>query len=180
MTTYISILRGINLGGYRTIKMDALRQLMGELGCSNVKTYIQSGNVVFQSEATDEAVLAQKISEAITSKFGFDVPVLVRNAAEWAEILAKNPFSQENSKDEAFFHITFLAAAPMEENKEKVQAGKTQDDDFCILDKAVYLYCPNGYSNSKLTNGFLENKLKTTATTRNWKTCKELLSMATQ
>jgi uncharacterized protein (DUF1697 family) len=178
MTTYICILRGINVGGNRMIKMDALRQLMSELGCSNVKTYIQSGNVVFQSEATEESILTQKISEAVTAKFGFEVPVLIINATEWAEILAKNPFLQDKSKDEAFFHITFLAAVPTEENKEKIKAGKSQDDDFYILDKAVYLYCPIGYSNSKLTNSFLENKLKTTATTRNWKTCKELLSMS--
>jgi uncharacterized protein (DUF1697 family) len=180
MTTYISILRGINVGGNRTIKMDALRQLMGELGCSNVKTYIQSGNVVFQSELTEEAVLEQKISEAITTKFGFDVPVMVINATEWSEILAKNPFLQDKSKDAAFIHLTFLAAVPTAENTAKIQAGQFQDDDFCILDRVVYLYCPNGYSNSKLSNNFLENKLKTTATTRNWKTCKELLSIATQ
>jgi uncharacterized protein (DUF1697 family) len=180
MITYICILRGINVGASRSIKMEALRQLMSELGCLNVKTYIQSGNVVFQSEATDENLLAQNIGETITAKFGFDVPVLVRNVAEWSEILAKNPFLQDKNKEEAFFHITFLATVPTEENKEKVKAGKSQDDDFSILDRAVYLYCPIGYSNSKLTNSFLENKLKTTATTRNWKTCKELLSMATQ
>ncbi len=178
MTTYICILRGINVGGNRMIKMDALRLLMSELACSNVKTYIQSGNIVFQSEAKDETVLEQKISETITSTFGFDVPVMVINATKWSAILAKNPFLQDKNKEASFLHITFLAEKPTEENKQKIQAAQFQDDDFVIIDKVVYLYCPNGYSNSKLTNGFLENKLKTTATTRNWKTCKELLNLA--
>ena len=177
MITYICILRGINVGGNRMITMDSLRSMMSELSCSNVRTYIQSGNIVFQFGTTDEAILEQKISEAISVKFGFDVPVMVKNATEWAVILAKNPFLLDKSKDETFFHITFLATVPTAENIAKIQIGQFQNDDFCILDKAVYLYCPNGYGHSKLTNSFWENKLKTTATTRNWKTCKELVNL---
>ena len=178
METYISILRGINVGGHRMIKMDALRQLYTDLGFENVKTYIQSGNVVFQFKQTENKKLADKIEKEITKKFDFDVPVLVKEFDEWKEIVKENPFLKDSSKDVNFLHVTFLSDKPTEENFDKIKSGQYQQDEFQLIDKAIYLYCPNSYSNSKLTNSFFESKLKVTATTRNWKTINELMDIA--
>jgi uncharacterized protein (DUF1697 family) len=178
MTTYISILRGINVSGHRMIKMDALRQLFADLGFQNIQTYIQSGNIVFQDKKTDQRKLEKKIAKAITDKFSFDVPVIVKEFDELKQILSDNPFLTDNTKDTAHLHITFLADKPDQVNFDKIKDRQYQADEFHLVDKAIYLYCPNSYSNSKLTNSFFETKLKVTTTTRNWKTTNELLTIA--
>ena len=178
MTTYISILRGINVSGHRMIKMEALRQLFTDLGFQNIQTYIQSGNIVFQDKKADQQKLEKKIAKAITEKFTFDVPVIVKEVDELKQIIADNPFLTDKTKDIAHLHVTFLADNPNQENFNKIKDGQYQADEFYLIDKVIYLYCPNSYSNSKLTNGFLESKLKITATTRNWKTTNELINIA--
>ncbi len=178
MNTYVAILRGINVGGKRMIKMDALKQLFASLGFQNVETYIQSGNVFFQSKKTSEEKLAATIAKEIKSVFTFDVPTIVKNIDELKQIIANNPFTKDNKKLTEFLHVTFLATAPVKANVDSNAKLHFADDAFAIIDNAVYLYCPNSYSSSKLTNGFFENKLKVIATTRNWKTCNELVSIA--
>lgn len=178
MTTYISILRGINVSGHKMIKMEALRQMFEGLGFKNVQTYIQSGNVIFQHKTTETQKLENKISKKVIEQFYFEIPVIVIVIEEFKEIVKNNPFIRDQSKDAAYLHVTFLSALPEKNNIEKIVEGKYNADELSILDKAIYLYCPNGYGNSKLTNRFLENKLKVLATTRNWKTTNELLRMA--
>ena len=178
MKTYISILRGINVSGHKLIKMDTLRQLYADLGFENVKTYIQSGNVVFQFKKAEKKMLAEKIEKKITKRFGFKVPVLVRELDEYKAIIKQNPFTKKPQRDISFLHITFLSDQPTEENVAKIKSGQYQLDEFQLIDKSIYLYCPNGYGNSKLTNSFFETKLKVTATTRNWKTANELIAIA--
>ncbi len=171
MINYITILRGINVGGKRLIKMDALKQLFVELGFNNVQTYIQSGNIVYQSK---KLVKESIISKSIQSRFGFEVPVINLTLTDLESIIALNPFLKDKKKDPSYLHITFLSAQPL---PEKIELLKTQKEEFYCINKAVYLYCPNGYSNSKLTNTFIENKLGVTATTRNWRTCVQLFEM---
>jgi len=178
MATYISILRGINVSGHKMIKMDALRQMYSGMGFKNVQTYIQSGNVIFQNKTTGTQKLENKISEKIIEHFSFEVPVIVKEFDELKEIVKGNPFINDNSKDTAHLHVTFLSAQPEKNNIEKIITGEYNADELSISDKAIYLCCPKGYGNSKLTNAFFESKLKVMATTRNWKTTKELLSMA--
>ena len=178
MITYISILRGINVSGHRMIKMDALRLLFSELGFQHIQTYIQSGNVVFQDTEIIPLELEIKIKEAIAEKFGFDVPVIIIKLNELSEIIADNPFLKDAAKDINHLHATFLAREPAQECLDKIKEVTNQTDEFHIIGKAIYLYCPNGYGNSKLTNTFFENKLKVTATTRNWKTINELSNIA--
>lgn len=178
MTTYISILRGINVGGNRMIKMDALRQLFTKLGFQNIQTYIQSGNVVFQTDKKGNTELESIISKAILATFTFEVPVIVKNLDELKAIVSNNPFLNDATKDIAHLHVTFLDVQPLQEHFDKIKDVTYQADEFCLIDKAIYLYCPNSYSNSILTNGFFENKLKVTATTRNWKTTNELVNIA--
>jgi uncharacterized protein (DUF1697 family) len=178
LTTFISILRGINVGGHNPVKMETLRQLYAELGFSDIQHYIQSGNVIFSSESTDTQFLEKIICEKILAAYGWLVPVHVMTKEELGNALQNNPFLNDSSKDTSFMHLTFLSSQPDKELIEKLSAENYLPDDFFIHCKTIYLYCPNGYGRTKLTNGFFENKLKLVATTRNIKTVKELLFLA--
>jgi uncharacterized protein (DUF1697 family) len=160
------------------IKMDALRALYEKIGFKQVKTYIQSGNVVFQTNKTNSKSLEKKIAESITGNFGFDVPVMVKEAEEIYEILKNNSFINKRKEDVSKLHVTFLSDKPAKAAADKLKEGNYGADEFIIADKNVYLFCPGGYGNTKLSNTFFENKLKLTATTRNWKTINELAGMA--
>ena len=174
MQKYVSILRGINVSGSKIIKMDALKKMYESLKFKNTKTYIQSGNVVFESSEQNTQKLATLIASAIKKEFTYDVPVIVLNANELNEILAANPFVTRANVDPKFMHVTVLAEEPLKELLDKIIPGNFGEDEFAIIHKAVYLYCSAGYGNTKLNNTFFENKLKVNATTRNWKTMNEL------
>lgn len=178
MPTYITILRGINVSGHNIIPMKELKALMERLGFENIATYIQSGNIVFNSPEKNEDKLITKIHNAIKTKFGFDVPVIARTAKEFKAALNNNPFFKEKDIDTEKLHITFLASEPTKENTDKANTYNYEPDRFIISGREVYVYCPNGYGNTKINNTFFENKLKVTATTRNLKTVKELVKMA--
>lgn len=180
MQTYIAILRGINVSGHKMIKMEALRNLLEDLKFKNIKTYIQSGNIVFQDKLTNVGTLEKKIVKKITDTFNFEVPVMVKEENELMEVLNNNPFLTKRKEDITKLHVTFLSEIPEKEAVEKIKEGLYASDEFIIKEKTVYLFCPNGYGNTKLNNTFFENKLKVTATTRNWKTVTELVNMATQ
>lgn len=177
MTTFISILRGINLGSRNSIKMDALKLLLAEMGFQSVQTYIQSGNCVYQSVETDSNTLNELIKNGIQTQFGFDIPVITLTLEELQEIISKNPFLD---KDEKSLHVTFLSEVPKVDVVDRLNQLSYLPDEFAVNENAVYLHCPDGYGNTKLSNKFLETKLKVTATTRNWKTTNELLSIATK
>jgi uncharacterized protein (DUF1697 family) len=178
MQTYIAILRGINVSGHKLIKMDALRKLFDDMGFKNTKTYIQSGNVVFQIKETKPKDLEKKIASSILKEFGFEVPVLVKEADELEVVLKNNPFINKRKEDVTKLHVTFLSDESEKALIDKIKEGAYASDEFIIAGKTVYLFCPKGYGNTKLSNTFFENKLKVTATTRNWKTINELVSMA--
>lgn len=178
MKTWISILRGINVGGRNPIKMDALRAMFIQLGFSGVRSYIQSGNVIFNTDLIDSKSIEKLISEEIMKTFGFVVPVLVIQGEELRNIVENNPYLADSAKDAAFIHITFLSENPDKTLIDKISGGNYDPDEFCFGEKVIYLYCPTGYGNTKLSNTFFENKLKLTATTRNIKTTKELLAIA--
>ncbi len=173
MARYISILRGINVGGRRKILMADLKVLYKELGFSNVTTYIQSGNVAFDSPKTESQKLSGKIKEAIDKTYGFDVPVIIRTAEEIKQAIAINPFLKGEADIEGLF-LAFLAEEPSKENLEKLKSIEFPEDKFEVIEKDVFIYCSGRFSDSKLTNNFFENKLKVAATTRNWKTVKKL------
>lgn len=197
-TRYISILRGINVSGHKLIKMDVLRKSYENLGFHNVVTYLQSGNIIFSAKKTvtneatqEEAVaknaapeeaspkeLARTISRQIEKDFGFDVPVIVLSANQLNEVIENNPFAEDSTKDKTFLHVTFLSSFPGDVNIHALEEKKQGDEEVSLVGNAVYLYCPHGYGRTKLTNNFLETKLKVIATTRNWKTVNELLRIA--
>ena len=168
---WVCILRGINVSGYNKIPMPALKAMFGKLGFGNVSTYIQSGNVMFEDGkglATDE--LVKMISAGIAEQFGFTVPVIVRTGEEMERIAAGNPFLKEDGIDAEKLHVTFLAETPSPAALEAISKYDYSPDRFIIAGREVYLYCPGGYGNTRLSNSFFESKLKVTATTRNWRT----------
>ena len=179
MATWTSILRGINVSGHKSVKMDALRKSYEALGFQNVATYVQSGNVIFTSENNEEDALAETIMQQIEKDFGFEVPVIVLSADKLNCIIDNNPFVKSD-KEERFLYVTFLASKPKKFDLHAIEEKKRTSEEILITDDAVYLYCPSGYGRTKLNNNFLEKKLQVRATTRNWKTTNVLLNMAHQ
>jgi len=178
MQTYIALLRGINVSGQKMMKMPELIALFQNLGFTNVKTYVQSGNVVFQAESQDTVSLEEQIATAITEKFKFSVPVLVKNLLEWQSILENNSFVNERNEDNTKLHVTLVAGEPDMDRIAKINPTQYLPDEFRIIGNTIYLLCPNGYGRTKLHNIFFESKLKLNATTRNWKTMQELQQLA--
>lgn len=178
MTTYISILRGINVSGQKLIKMEALRKSYENLGFRSVTTYVQSGNVIFTLNKAEPDELAQTIIRQIEKDFGFVVPVIVLTIDSLKRIIDGNPFLKDSNKEKAFLHVTFLSSEPQKIDFNTIEEKKQCGEEIFFANSSVYLYCPNGYGKTKLTNNFLETKLKTGATTRNWRTINELLKIA--
>ena len=177
---YISILRGINVGGNRKILMSELKNLFEKLGFGHVQTYIQSGNVIFESDQKESSTdLELRIQKAISETFGFDVPVIVRTSDEWAESVVNNPFWKEKDVDIDRLHLTCMKKVPSPELLKKIKMFQFLPDRYEIIGKDVFIFCAAGYGTSKLTNPFFESKLKVQATTRNWKTVMKLLEMIT-
>jgi uncharacterized protein (DUF1697 family) len=177
MPVLLAMLRGINVSGQKKVPMLQLKAMFEDLKFKNVRTYIQSGNVIFESKETNEAALSKKISKKILEEFGFEVSVVVRTADELLSVIKKNPFIKEKNVLLDRLYISFLSEAPVKENLEKIRLPEGTTDRFVIAGKEVYLYCPGGYGETKLSNNFFENKLKVVATTRNWKTTNTLLEM---
>jgi uncharacterized protein (DUF1697 family) len=174
MQNYLAILRGINVSGQKKVNMNELKELFSGLGFINVRTYIQSGNVIFEHESSDQKELISLIEQKIREKFGFDVSVLIRTAGELKAAIESNPFINMPGMDEEKLYITFLADEPQQAAIDKVSQLQFEPDRFIVSGEEVYVYCPDGYGRTKLNNNFFENKLKVAATTRNWKTVNEL------
>jgi len=177
MKTYIALLRGINVSGQKKIKMPDLRTCFEEMGCKDVQTYIQSGNVIFNHEAADSKELEQKIEQQILNKFGFQVENLVRTPSDLENIIKNNPFIGEPDKEVNGIYITLLSEVPSFADKDKLKDISYKPEEFFIEERTIYLFLPFGYGRTKLNNNFFESKLKMKATTRNWKTVATLLEL---
>jgi uncharacterized protein (DUF1697 family) len=174
MTTFVSLFRGINVGGRRAIKMDELKALHESLGLKNVVTYIQSGNVVFTSDEVDLAQLPKQIEDGFTQKYGFHTNVLVRTSAELREIIDNNPFQNQQMKESKGVLVLFLATRPESTALEDLQKTYTGPEELYLIGQELYIYYSNGIGRSKLTLPLLEKKLKTIGTGRNWNTVLQL------
>lgn len=157
--------------------MVELKTLYEKAGFKKITTYIQSGNVVFEADKPDLDALPAKIGQMIFKKYGFNVPVIIRTVDEMQAVVDNNPMLKNKSMDIEKLHVTFLSEKPAKEHLEKIAAYQYKPDEYIIGGKEVFIFCPNGYGNTKLSNTFFENKLKVTATTRNWRTVNELLRM---
>lgn len=177
MATFVSMLRGINVGGQKKIQMTQLATLYKTLGLKNVETYIQSGNVIFDSSDEDSRELSTVIEERIEQVFNLDVAVSLRTPDELHQIIRNNPFLKEKDVDTDRLYITFLSNAPVESALSQTKEINGEPDRFILSNKEIYLYCPNGYAKTKFSNDFFEKKLGFRATTRNWKTVNTLLDI---
>jgi uncharacterized protein (DUF1697 family) len=178
MNTFISMLRGINVSGQKKIYMAELRSLYESLNLVNVETYVQSGNVVFDSTEQNASRLAELIEAQIEQSFGYSVSVFIRDTEDFQRIIDNNPFSNERNEDPAKLHVTFLYSSPAESRLSSLEIPSDGVDEFLVGDKEIFLFCPNGYGRTKLSNNFFERKLNMPATTRNWKTVNVLHKMA--
>jgi len=174
--TYVAMLRAINLKGHNRIGMTDLRALFVDLGCTDVSTYVQSGDVVFKSPKTAPQLVGA-IERAISSAFGLDVTVLVRSKQELAKVVAGNPFAAR-AAELAHLHVTFLTDAPAAARVRDLRAREFAPEELTVRGREVYLHCPNGYGRTKLNNAFLEKQLGVAGTTRNWRTVTTLADLA--
>ncbi len=176
---YISILRGINVSGQKKIKMADLKSMYELLGFQNVVTYIQSGNVVFDTKVKNKADLKTMIEDAIEKKYKFHAPVEIRTNRDIENIIKNIPFgSVDLVEDGTKVLVTFLSSKPSEAKVSDIQKYVVAPEKLVVRGKEVYLYCPNGYGRSKLSNTFLEHKLEVEATTRNWKSVHKLYELS--
>jgi len=175
MKTYIALLRGINVGGHKKVPMAELRELLTKSGFKNVKTYIQSGNVVFQSSEVNKDELEVKIKTSILNHFGFEVSVLVRSREQLNTVFENCPFSEEK-KVNSYFSI--LSEVPNKDLVKEAYEKTYKNEEYVILNDALYFYCANGYGNAKFSLNYFERKLKVNATSRNYRTMAKLLEMA--
>ena len=175
--TLIVLLRGINVGGKRKILMGDLRSLLGKNGYSEIRTYIQSGNIVLESEKEkDTKKIGVHIQKLIEKAYGFVVPTVVLRKEDLEKAHTNNPFPTPTSETTSL-HLTILQATPDSKLVETIADFEAGGDRFIIKEQFVYLCCEGKYHKSKLTNNFFEKKLKVPATTRNWRTVRKLLEM---
>jgi uncharacterized protein (DUF1697 family) len=178
LTTYISMLRGINVGKQKRIRMEELRGIYTSSGFKNISTYLQSGNVIFSTAEGDIASLTRSIESRIEQNFHFTVPVLIRTSDELRNIIQNNPFGEETGLDTSKLYITFLSLEPTISNKNQIRAITDNPDKFVIGQREIYLFCPESYARTKFSNTFFEQKLGVIATTRNWNSVMALLEIA--
>jgi uncharacterized protein (DUF1697 family) len=178
LTVYVAMLRGVNVGG-NSLKMDWLRDACANIGMQNVRTYVQSGNIVFSSRLA-AAKLAETLKTTIDAKTRLPVSVVVRNASEMAKIVAGNPFVKQNGIELTKLHVTFLAKAPSKPALDRLDALAGTRDEYRLAKQEIYLHCPINYGETKLSNAAIEKALSVGATTRNWTTVTTLCAMAAE
>lgn len=178
MITYISMLRGINVSGQKRIRMEELCQIYQALNFSNVETYLQSGNVVFEATEQDKDKLATATEAEIENTLGFSIKVFVRGIGEFVRIIAGNPFLTTKHLEPVKIHVTFLYKTPQGKVLDDLNNPNEDGDEFSVAGNKIYIYCPNGYGRTKLNNNFFERRFDMPATTRNWNTVKALYEMA--
>ena len=173
MKSYVSLIRGINVSGQKKIKMTDLQALYQSLNLKDAKTYIQSGNVIFKSDEGARSLKA-KIEQGIKKKFRFEASVIIIDSSELAGIVASSPFTKE---EQARAYVTFFDKAPEKPDLKKLEPKKAKGDKITIKGRVAYLFMPEGYGKTKLSNNLLEKEFGEVATTRNWNTTIKLLSM---
>jgi len=178
MNKYIVLLRGINVGGNNKLPMADLRELLATNGYKNIATYIQSGNIFLNSTKTAEEININ-IKLLLKQQFDYDIPVVTLTAEEIKTCFTQNPYLkiEEDFKN---LHVTFLNTAPEKGSIENISIKKSNNDSYIIEGRIIYLHTPDGYRSTKFTNGEFEKKLKTQATTRNWRTTTKLFEMISQ
>jgi uncharacterized protein (DUF1697 family) len=177
MPTYVAMLRGINLGPHKRVKMEALRKSFESLGLKNVQTYIQSGNVIFKAGKTSPTALHSKIEARIASDFGFSSLTILRSQEELGKVVKANPFLKQAGTRHEKLHVIFLSETPERDVLKQLEGLTKSPDASCCLGQEIYLHLPNGFSQSSMIHNPLERKLLTRATTRNWRSVNNIYQM---
>ena len=175
MNIYIALLKGINVGGHKKVPMAALRELLTKEGFKNVQTYIQSGNVIFESGETVIQIIEERITKAILDQFAFEVSVLVKTRQELKRIFDTSPFSEEKKKASYFM---MLHNTPDTELVKTASEKIYEDEEYKIISDCIYYFNEKGFGKAKFNVNFFERKLKTFATARNYNTMVKLLSLS--
>lgn len=174
---YISLLRGINVSGQKKILMKDLQKLYEDAGFTNVITYIQSGNVIFESKEKSKEKIKTKIEKAIEKMYGFDVIVFVCEPDFINKTIVKNPYVKQKDFDPKKMYVSILSGVPEKSKIQELEKVKSGDDEFTINKDVIYLYLVGGAGKTKFSNNIIENKLKLDATTRNWNTMNVLMEL---
>lgn len=175
MERYVALMRGINLLHHKRISMPDLAALFTDVGCREVRTYIQSGNVVFAAPKKVVTALPRTLPEALQRNHGFSAAVVLRSGAEMQAVLAGWPFAEVEENHQ---HVMFLDGVPTAAAIATLDPNRSPGDEFRVVGREIYLRLPNGVGNSKLNNQFFDSRLKMTSTGRNWRTVRALAEMA--
>ena len=180
MPVCLALLRGINVSGQKIIKMEDLRKRMDTAGYKNVKTYIQSGNIIFESAEKSKPALAKAFEAFLMKEYGYEVTVFIVDANDVERAIDNNPFVEGRVEEEPGFkklYVTFLSDEPFVDGMEKLRQAPIGEDEIEVIGDILYFKLFSKASDSKLSNSLIESKLKLRATTRNWNTTLKLLSM---
>jgi uncharacterized protein (DUF1697 family) len=171
-STHVALLRGVNVGGKNCVPMKELAEIFAKAGCADVRTYIQSGNVLFRATRALAGSLPPRITEQIAKRFGCQIPIVLRTAEQLADAVRDNPFREVPQE---LLHVYFLAALPDASRIAQLDPDRSKPDRFVVHRREIYLHLPNGIGRSKLTNAYFDSRLATTSTARNWRTTVKLL-----
>jgi uncharacterized protein (DUF1697 family) len=180
MQVYVALLRGINLGGHKKIKMDELRASLSAMGFAEVKTYIQSGNVVFKAAKISDKALSSKIEATILSKFGHSISVIIRTAEEIEQVIANNPFLEQPDIDPTKLHVMFLREPPAQSALKQLETFVLKPDQFRSQGKELYFCLPNGIAESAVMKKPIDRTLGVPTTMRNWRTVNTIQQMCAE
>jgi uncharacterized protein (DUF1697 family) len=175
---HVALLRGINVGGKNPLPMAALVGIFEGCGVEGVRTYIQSGNVLFRATAEQAQRAAAAAAGRIRAQFGYDLPILLRSRGELGAVLGANPFLAAPAVNPAELHAMFLAHPPSPQQISTLDPARSPPDAFAVVGSTVYLRCPNGLGRSKLSNDYFDRRLGTRSTVRNWATVSKLHELA--
>lgn len=174
---YVALLRGINVGGRNMLPMGVLVHMFADAGCAEVRSYIQSGNVLFAASRACAKRLETLIPEKVSERFGFRPVLVLRTADALARVVAANPFLGPGT-DTRFLHVGFLSDAPQPAKIKLLDANRSPPDRFEVRGQEIYLNLPNGMGRTKLSNAYFDAKLATASTFRNWRTVLKLVELS--
>lgn len=179
MPVYIALLRGINVGGNKKIKMADLTALLESLGFVGAQTLLQSGNVVFKSDLADSAQIARQIESGIEATFGFQSQILLRTLDQFRAAVESHPFSADQINEPAKILLMFLSRTPDSDAVDALVKSHAGPEEMTLKGDVLYIFYPDGMGRSKLDHPLVERRLKVAATGRNWNTVTRLIDLGT-
>lgn len=178
MSKYIALLRGINVGGHKKIKMADLRYILSQEGYMDVQTYIQSGNIIFSSTESEIATIAEKMERIIEKHYGFHVPTHIITHQYLISVLHQNPYKKDDRKERKLMNFAFMYTQPITENIAKLTCYSYPNEEIILANQMIYCYYGAGAAKAKFTGNFMEKKLNVTLSSRNYNTVLKLIEMS--